>query len=233
METPHDRSVTVPLDRAISPTARLLLPTYRDDLASQDLMASAPRNPLFRRAIELNLARRRAGIGEGGRRTRQWRPSDLYYLGPPTFEHAIAHVVFGERSDAARVPPAALRAAVERAAARRPPRRATAHRDAARIAALPDGRCGRAGALWARMRHPVAAGARFQAESLCRGQHEPLEPSATPIPSLLPKEAFRLGRVGSYNYSCTNRSSGTRWSIPDGVWGIISGCRQLCVLLTI
>jgi hypothetical protein len=96
-----DRWVTVPLDTAIDATARLVLPTARDASAAQDFMATAPRSQLFRHAITLNLARRARAFDEiGARRTRRRSrdvalsdAAELYYLGPITWNHAIAHVV--------------------------------------------------------------------------------------------------------------------------------------------
>ena len=85
----------------------------------QDMMASAAHNRLFRMAIELNLRRRRDLIGARGRRVRAWTRHDLYFLGPTTFEHAIAHVVLGVPSEHTIVPPVALRAAVQLASQRR------------------------------------------------------------------------------------------------------------------
>ena len=81
--TDYDRWALTPLSKAIPPGARLLLPTYRDANPSQDLLASAPGNPLFLRAIQLNIARRRLG----------WR--DIYALGPATYQDAVAEVLLG------------------------------------------------------------------------------------------------------------------------------------------
>ncbi|KAL1519396.1 hypothetical protein AB1Y20_022921 [Prymnesium parvum] len=97
-----DRWNTVPLDSIVPPAARLLLPTFADGGPSQDLMGSAAGNPLFRHAISLNLARRRAG---------SW---SLFELGPITWEHAVARVVFGAAGDRGSARGEALRAAVRR-----------------------------------------------------------------------------------------------------------------------
>ena len=59
-----DRWALQPLDGALGPEARLVLPTFRDGGPSQDFMASAPGSPLFAHAIRLNVraARRRLEI---------------------------------------------------------------------------------------------------------------------------------------------------------------------------
>ena len=72
-------------------------------------MASAPRNPLFLRAIRLNIARRALG----------W--TSIYALGPDTYRDAVAEVLLGARVTPASVAPASygartLRAAVARVA---------------------------------------------------------------------------------------------------------------------
>ena len=101
-----DRWVTVPLDRVVPPRARMLLPTSYDRGPSQAFMASAPGNPVFEHAVHLNLQRRRAG-GWG-----------IYALGPVTWEHAVARVVFGAHNDSSRAQGAPMRAAMRRGAAR-------------------------------------------------------------------------------------------------------------------
>ena len=101
-----DRWALQPLDGALGPEARLVLPTFRDGGPSQDFMASAPGSPLFAHAIRLNVARRAAG----------WR--SIYALGPTTYAQAVAHVVLGAPdapADPARHGGAALRAAIEAA----------------------------------------------------------------------------------------------------------------------
>ena len=126
-----DRWATVPLDEAIPPTARLLLPTEFDQSAAQDFMASAPRSPLFRHAIELNLARRRDARSHRAQRlpallavtARSALSADaalIFALGPVLWQHAISHVVLGLAATDVWVAGDAVRAAVARVGARHP-----------------------------------------------------------------------------------------------------------------
>ena len=82
-----DRFYNIPMSSIIDSDTRCLLPTNGDYDFSQDLMCSAPENPIFLRAIELNLARRR----QGQNRT--------YYLGPQTYMHAVTELVVGQQID--------------------------------------------------------------------------------------------------------------------------------------
>lgn len=97
-----DRWATRPLDEVISSSTRMLLPTFADAGPSQDFMASAPGNPVFRFAISLNLERRRSG---------KW---SLYEMGPVTWEHAVARVIFGTSGDRGSARGKAMRAAIDR-----------------------------------------------------------------------------------------------------------------------
>lgn len=82
-----DRFYNIPLNEILEAETKCLLPTNGDYDFSQDLMCSAPENPIFLRAIELNLTRRRQG------QTR------TYYLGPQTYMHAVTEVLLGQQVD--------------------------------------------------------------------------------------------------------------------------------------
>jgi len=77
-----DRLCNVSLHTILTPTTKCLLPTYYDIDFSQDIMCSSSKNPLFLRAIELNLIRRR-------------HSTDIMYLGPHTYFHAVTEMILG------------------------------------------------------------------------------------------------------------------------------------------
>ena len=81
-----DRYCNIPFDSIIHEHTKCVLPTCRNLDFAQDIMISCKHNPIFEKALELNLARRKEGRG-------------LYFLGAPTFMHAVTEVVFGERMD--------------------------------------------------------------------------------------------------------------------------------------
>jgi len=82
-----DRLYNIPLATIIEPETRMLLPMNEADF-SQDMMATSPGNPIFKRAIELNLQRRRATSSEHG-------INHVMDLGPQTYFDAVAEVMFG------------------------------------------------------------------------------------------------------------------------------------------
>ncbi len=86
-----DRLVNIPLDAFLKPHHKFALPFYLDSDFSQDVMISASGNPIHKRAIELNLERRRAG------------ETNLYMLGPITYFHAATECLLGYQLD--RSPP--------------------------------------------------------------------------------------------------------------------------------
>ena len=79
-----DRPYNIPLRRILTERTRCVLPTYYDIDFTQAFMLSAPGNPIFRRAIELNLERRRQGC------------TDILSLGPITYFHAVTEHLVGE-----------------------------------------------------------------------------------------------------------------------------------------
>jgi len=85
-----DRRCNKPLSDVLTDETRMLLPTHHPTSGygknfAQDFMCSAPGNPIFRRAINLNISRRARG---------NYR--SLYELGPPTFMDAVVSSMFGE-----------------------------------------------------------------------------------------------------------------------------------------
>jgi hypothetical protein len=78
-----DRLFNKKLNDIISPTAKCVLPTNNDFDFSQDLIISAPENPIYKEVLELNLLRRRQGI------------NDIYFLGAQTYMHGVTKALFG------------------------------------------------------------------------------------------------------------------------------------------
>jgi len=80
-----DRFYNIPMNQVIdSDKIKFLLPTNGDYDFSQDIMCSAPLNPIIKDTIELNLARRR----QGHRHT--------YLLGAQTYMHCITMKLFDQ-----------------------------------------------------------------------------------------------------------------------------------------
>ena len=86
-----DRFYNRPLSTIIKPETRCLLPTYYDADFSQDIMCSSSKNPIHKRAIELNLERRRNNC------------RDVLFMGPVCYMHAVTGVLIGIQID--REPP--------------------------------------------------------------------------------------------------------------------------------
>ena len=82
-----DRFCNVKLDDVIKPTVRCVLPTYRDNDFSHDLMITDSGNPIFLTAYQLNIERRRQGH------------SNVYFLGPQTYMHAVTVTLLGQIVD--------------------------------------------------------------------------------------------------------------------------------------
>ena len=80
-----DRFYNIPLREVIKPGVKCLLPTFYNADFSQDIMISCSGNMFHKRAIELNLERRRAG----------W--TDVLSLGPITYFNAITELMIGEQ----------------------------------------------------------------------------------------------------------------------------------------
>jgi len=78
-----DRFYNIPLSEIVREKVDCVLPTHLDHDFSQDLMLSAPGNPIFFDAINLNLQRRRMG----------W--NHIYALGPQTYMNAVTKNLTG------------------------------------------------------------------------------------------------------------------------------------------
>jgi hypothetical protein len=76
-----DRFYNRPLSTIIKPETRCLLPTYYDADFSQDIMCSCSKNPIHKRAIELNLERRRNNC------------TDVLFMGPVCYMNAVTEVL--------------------------------------------------------------------------------------------------------------------------------------------
>jgi mannosyltransferase OCH1-like enzyme len=79
-----DRFCNIPLSSIIKPTTKCLLPMYYDTDFSQDIMCSSSKNIIYKRAIELNLERRRGNVSD-----------DILYFGPHTYFHAVTEILLG------------------------------------------------------------------------------------------------------------------------------------------
>jgi len=79
-----DRLCNTSINSIIEETTRLVLPECADSDFSQDFMCSAPGNPMFLEALNINLERRRQGC------------KDVYLLGPQTYFHGITKAMTGE-----------------------------------------------------------------------------------------------------------------------------------------
>ena len=79
-----DRFCNIKLSELATDNIKWVLPTYMDTDFSHDFMMSAPKNPVFLKAIDLYLTRRREGN------------DNIYFLGPQTYMHAITMVLCGE-----------------------------------------------------------------------------------------------------------------------------------------
>lgn len=80
-----DRYCNIPFDSIIKKGTKCILPTHGDMDFSQDIMISCRENPIFKRAIELNLQKR-------------WliNPRGVFHLGPPLYMRAVTEIVFGK-----------------------------------------------------------------------------------------------------------------------------------------
>jgi hypothetical protein len=82
--TDIDRLCNISINDIIEDSTRLVLPECYESDFSQDFMCSAPNNPMFLEALNINLVRRRMGC------------RDVYLLGPQTYFHGITKTMTGE-----------------------------------------------------------------------------------------------------------------------------------------
>jgi len=79
-----DRLCNISINEIIKENTKMVLPECENSDFSQDFMCSAPGNPIFYEALQLNLHRRRLGI------------RDIYLLGPQTYFHGVTKVLIGQ-----------------------------------------------------------------------------------------------------------------------------------------
>jgi hypothetical protein len=80
-----DRFCNIPLSNIIKDDVKCILPMHYDIDFSQDIMISCSGNIIHKRAIDLNLQRRRAGC------------TDVLSHGPITYFHAVTEVLIGRQ----------------------------------------------------------------------------------------------------------------------------------------
>lgn len=78
-----DRPFNKKLKDIILPNKKCILPTNNDYDFSQDLIISAPNNPIYKEILNLNLQRRYEGS------------TNIYYLGAQTYMHGLTKTLFG------------------------------------------------------------------------------------------------------------------------------------------
>lgn len=79
-----DRYCNVVLNDVIDSNAKCVLPISKYYDFSQDLLISAPENPIYMLAFQLNMQARHQGI------------KNIYFLGPQTYMHAITNSLLGQ-----------------------------------------------------------------------------------------------------------------------------------------
>lgn len=79
-----DRLCNIPLSKIINSKTKCILPMWLDYDFSQDIMISCSKNIIHKRAIELNLERRRNNSS-----------APILYLGPETYFNAITEILLG------------------------------------------------------------------------------------------------------------------------------------------
>jgi len=79
-----DRLCNTSINDIIQDSTRIVLPECTDCDFSQDFMCSAPGNPMFLEALNMNLERRRTGC------------TNVYLLGPETYFHGVTKAMTGE-----------------------------------------------------------------------------------------------------------------------------------------
>jgi hypothetical protein len=84
-----DMKYNQPLRLLITPLTRCMLPTYGNVNFRQDIMLCTAGSPIHKRAIELNLERRRILL----KRNRKPSPGDILHLGPDTYKDAVMDVL--------------------------------------------------------------------------------------------------------------------------------------------
>jgi hypothetical protein len=83
-----DRFCNIPLSKIIDEKIKCVIPMFRDTDFSQDIIICCSKNIFHKKAIELNLERRRNNPN-----------SDILYLGPNTYFNAITEIILGSQID--------------------------------------------------------------------------------------------------------------------------------------
>lgn len=86
-----------PFSSLIRPETKMYFPMHHDVNFAQDLMITAPRNPVVKAAIELNLKYRRLWAEQGGKGPRGKESQNIIELGPNTLFYAATSIMFGTR----------------------------------------------------------------------------------------------------------------------------------------
>jgi hypothetical protein len=84
-----DMKYNLPMTEILDPDTRCVLPTYGNVNFRQDQMLCTAGSPFHKRAIELNLERRRKLVAKG----RTTTAGDILFLGPQTYTDAIKQVL--------------------------------------------------------------------------------------------------------------------------------------------
>lgn len=81
-----DRYCNISFENIIKDKVKCILPTHGNVDFSQDIMISCKENPIFKKAIDYNLAKRFL-----------INPRGVFHLGPPIYMLAVTECVFGKR----------------------------------------------------------------------------------------------------------------------------------------
>jgi hypothetical protein len=80
-----DRFYNIKLSDILEENVSCVLPMCMDNDFSQDIIISAPNNPIYKNVLQLILNRRKQGH------------SSTYFLGPQTYMHGVTEVICGEQ----------------------------------------------------------------------------------------------------------------------------------------
>ena len=80
-----DRLCNIPLRDIVNSDHKCILPMHHDIDFAQDIMMSSSKNIIFKKAIDMNLTRRKEGC------------TDIISMGPITYFHAITKILLGEQ----------------------------------------------------------------------------------------------------------------------------------------
>ena len=83
-----DRFCNIPLRKILNENIKCIIPMFCDIDFSQDIIISCSQNIFHKKAIELNLERRRNNPN-----------ADILYLGPTTYFNAITEIILGHQID--------------------------------------------------------------------------------------------------------------------------------------